>query len=172
MGPRLRRLALSVHIVTSVGWLGAVAAFLALASVGASSGEAGTVRACYVAMQLIGWYVIVPMSGASLASGLVQSLGTPWGLLRHYWVLVKLIITVAASFLLVVHMELVSQAADEAALGAAAGSDVVGVRMQLLADAGAAFVVLAVAVGLSVYKPRGMTRYGWRRRRMREAPQP
>lgn len=165
MRPGLRKLALSAHVLTSVGWLGAVAAFLALALVGLAEDDAATVRACYIAMELIGWSVIVPLSVASLVSGVVQSLGTSWGLVRHYWVLVKLLITVAASIVLLLHMQLVSRAADE---GAAGASIETATRLQLAADAGAALVVLLIAVGLSVYKPRGMTRYGWRK--MRRSP--
>ena len=104
MSPRVRQVALTAHVTASVGWLGAVAAFLALAVAGVASGDEQRVRGAYVAMELTGWYVIVPLSLASLLTGLVQSLGTTWGLVRHYWVLVKLLITVAATFLLLLHM--------------------------------------------------------------------
>lgn len=57
-------------------------------------------------------YVIVPFSVACLLTGLVQSLGTVWGLLRHYWVIAKLLITVAATVLLLVHMQPVGHLAD------------------------------------------------------------
>lgn len=97
----------------------------------------------------------VPLSLASLLTGLVQSLGTTWGLLRHYWVLVKLVMTVLATALLLVHMQVADRVAGAAAQSALAGADLVGMRVQLVADAGAALVVLLVAVTLSVYKPRG-----------------
>lgn len=76
MNPSLRKFVLTAHIVSSVGWLGAVAAFLALAVAGLSGQDAQKVRAAYIAMDLIGWLVIVPCSLASLLTGLVQSLGT------------------------------------------------------------------------------------------------
>ncbi|MFE3559240.1 hypothetical protein ACFXKW_30930 [Streptomyces sp. NPDC059193] len=82
--PRLRKLTLTLHVTASVGWLGAVAAFLALAVAGLTSGASQTVRGAYLAMDVIGWYVIVPFSVASLLTGVVQSFGTVWGLLRHY----------------------------------------------------------------------------------------
>ena len=96
MTPRLRKFALTAHVVSSVGWLGAVAAFLALAVAGLTSRDAQVVRAAYLAMDLIARLVIVPAALASLLTGFVQSLGTPWGLFRHYWVLAKLLITVLA----------------------------------------------------------------------------
>lgn len=172
MSPGVRKLALTAHIVSSVGWLGAVAGFLALALVGLMSPDAQRVRAAYLGMELMGWLVIVPLSLASLLTGLVQSLGTPWGLLRHYWVLVKLVLTVLATLLLLVHMRPISHMAAAAAETTLGPSDLRGLRLQLVADAGAALLVLLVATVLSVYKPKGVTRYGWRKQQAeRMAPQ-
>ena len=103
--PGVRKLALTAHVGSSVGWLGAVLAFLALAVAGVTADDARTVRATYVAMDLMGWYVLVPMSLASLLTGLIQSLATSWGVLRHYWVVVKLLITVVASIVLLVYTD-------------------------------------------------------------------
>ncbi|MER5213878.1 hypothetical protein ABT063_25725 [Streptomyces sp. NPDC002838] len=163
MSPRLRRLTLTAHVTASVGWLGAVAVFLVLAIVGLVSEDAQAVRGAYLAMELTGWYVLVPLSIASLFTGLAQSLGSVWGLFRHYWVLFKLLINVVATVLLLVHMQVVGRVADAAAEADLSGADHFGMRVQLLADAAAALVVLVVAVVLSVFKPRGLTRHGWRR---------
>lgn len=110
MSPGLRKVALTAHITSSIGWFGAVAAFLALAIAGLFSQDRELVRAAYLVMGLTTWFVIVPLALVSLLSGVVSSLGTRWGLFRYYWVLLKLVLTV-----------------------------------------------------LSVYKPRGMTRYGQRK---------
>ena len=93
MPPFLRKLALTVHVTSSVGLLGAIAAFLGLAIAGFASADDQTVRACYLAMQIAAKFVIVPLAFAALITGLVQSLGTAWGLFQHYWVLVKLLLT-------------------------------------------------------------------------------
>jgi hypothetical protein len=77
MPPHLRKVALTAHVVSSVGWLGAVAAFLALAVAGLTSQDAQMVRAAYLAMESIAWFVFVPLCVASLLTGLVQALGTP-----------------------------------------------------------------------------------------------
>jgi hypothetical protein len=159
---RLRKLALTAHVASSVGWLGAVGAFLALAIAGLTSQDAQLVRAAYLAMDLTGWFVIVPLSLASLPSGLVMSLGTEWGMFRHYWVVAKLLITVLATLLLLVHMQPVGHLARAVAETTLAKGQLAGLRLQLVADAGAALVALLVATALSVYKPRGMTRYGLR----------
>ncbi|MFD7409348.1 hypothetical protein ACFV7R_43515 [Streptomyces sp. NPDC059866] len=84
-GARLRKLTLTAHITASLGWLGAVAAFLALAVAGLASGSPQTVRGAYVSMELVGWCVIVPLSVASLVTGVVQSLGTATPCARPSW---------------------------------------------------------------------------------------
>lgn len=158
MPPGLRKAALLVHIVSSVGWLGAVAAFLVLAIAGLTSVDPQLVRAAYVAMDLIGWMIIFPLSLASLFSGIIQGMGTVWGVFRHYWVLIKLVITALATVLLLVHLQPVTTMADMATdLGP---SDMNGMRIQLVFDAGAAVLALLITSVLSVYKPRGLTRHG------------
>ena len=169
--PRLRKLVLTAHVTSTLGWLGAVVAYLAVAVVGLTSPEAQTVRAVWLAMDVIGWFVIVPLALASLLIGLVQSLGTPWGLFRHYWVLVKFVLTTFATIVLLLHMPTVSYFA-----GLAAGTDganlLDGLRAGLpgeLVHGGGGLLVLIVATTLSVYRPRGVTSYGWRKRRERPA---
>jgi len=163
MTPGLRKLALTAHVTSSVGWLGAVAGFLALAVAGLTSQDAQIVRAAYLAMELTGWCVIVPLSLASLLTGLAQSLGTEWGLFRHYWVLVKLLITIVATILLLVHMQPVGHLARVVAETTLSRGELAGLRIQLVADAGAALLVLLVATALSVFKPWGMTPFVRRR---------
>ena len=120
------------------------------------------VRAAYLAMELTAWFVIVPLSLASPLTGLVQSLGTTWGLFRHYWVLAKLLITIPASIVSLLHMQPISRIASVAAETTLSSADLRALRIQLVANAGAALLVLLVATTLSVYKPPGMTRYGRR----------
>lgn len=165
MSPALRKLTLTAHVISSIGWLGAVGAFLALSIVGLTSINAQRVRAVYVAMELIGWYVIVPMSVASLVTGTIQSLGTSWGLFRHYWVVFKLLIAVVATGFLLLHMQPTGYVANTAANSTLSSSDLRGMRTQLLVDSVAAVLVLIAATVLSIYKPRGLTPYGWRKER-------
>ena len=172
MPPGLRKLSLTVHVSSSVGWLGAVGAFLALAVAGLSSSDAATVRGAYVAAEVTTWFVIVPLGVASLVSGVVQSLGSPWGLFRHYWVLTKLLLTVLATVLLLVHTAPIGYVADAAAAAPLAGSDLRAVRVQLVVDAVAAVVVLLATTTLSIFKPRGRTRYGRRKQEAEVRPLP
>ncbi len=160
----LRKFALTAHVTFSVGLLGAVAAFLALAVSGLTTTDERAVRAAYLAMGFIARFVIVPSALASLLSGLIQSLGTRWGLFRHYWILVKLLLTVFATIVLLIKMEMIGDAARLAAEAALPG-DLRVLGIQLLVHAAGGLVVLLVPVLLSVYKPPGLTSYGWRKQR-------
>ncbi|MEJ0097470.1 MAG: hypothetical protein WDM84_05420 [Bauldia sp.] len=158
MPPRLRNLVLVVHVASSVGMLGAVASFLALAIIGLVMPDGGLARAAYLAMKAIAWLVIVPLILAALLVGIAESLATPWGLFRHWWVVAKLVLTVVATVVLLLQMNLidgVAAFASAAALPPALGQ----ARMALVLHSGGGLVVLIVAVVLSVYKPRGRTLY-------------
>lgn len=167
MRPGLRRLALTAHITLSVGWLGAVVAYLSLALSGFLGQDAGTARAAYVTMEVIGWSALVPLSLAALLSGLVQSLGTEWGLFRHYWVVTKLVLTLAATGVLLAHMRAVSDMAALAATTPVSGAELGPLRLQLVIHAVGGLLVLLAATALSVFKPWGRTPYGVRRQEER-----
>jgi hypothetical protein len=160
MTPGLRKFALTVHLTFSVGWIGTVVAYLGLGVAAWTSQDVQTVRAAWIAMELIGWYVIVPLAFASLFTGLVMSLGTAWGLFRHYWVLFSLVLTILAAVVLLLHMPTVSFLADVAQ--EADGADLGGLGGDLL-HPGVGLLVLLVIQVLNVYKPRGLTPYGWRK---------
>src|SRR6266545_906225 len=94
MAPGVRKFALTVHLACSVGWIGAVMGYLALGLFAVNSQDSQSIRAAWIAMDVTGWWAIVPLAVASLLTGLVMSLGTPWGMFRHYWVLVSLVLTI------------------------------------------------------------------------------
>jgi uncharacterized membrane protein len=158
----LRKFALSAHVTSSVGLLGSIAAFLALAVAGLTGPDAQMVRAAYPAMALIARLVIVPLAFASLLTGLIQSLGTPWGLFRHYWVLVKLLLTAFAAVVLLVQMGLIGEAARLAAETTLSRADLRAAGIQLAVHAAGGLLVLFVPAILSVYKPPGVTWYARR----------
>jgi hypothetical protein len=160
MKPWLRKLTLTTHVSVSVGWVGAVVAYLALAIAGLASGSPDLVRASYLSMEVIGWYVIVSLALAAIVTGVVQALGTPWGLLRHYWVATKFALSVIATLVLVKHMPTVSRVADTMT---SPNADPGHVRVQLLVHAAGGLVVLLAITVLSIYKPWGKTAYGRRK---------
>lgn len=162
MAPRLRKFALAVHIASSVGWIGAVASYIALDVAAATSQDAQTLRVAYLAMELIAWNVIVPLALASLLTGLVMSVGTKWGLFRYYWVLISLLMTILAAVVLLVETQTINYFADVAADPTTSGDDLRALGSTLVHSVGGTVVLLVILV-LNVYKPRGMTWYGWRK---------
>jgi hypothetical protein len=160
--PALRKFVLAVHVVCSVGWIGAVVAYLVLGISAVMSPDALTVQAAWIAMELSGWFAIVPLALAALLTGIIISLGTAWGLFRHYWVLISLGLTVFATVVLLLHMPSVSATAQM--VRANDGGHLGGHGGDLFHPSIGLLVLLVIAV-LNIYKPRGVTRYGWRKQR-------
>src|SRR5262245_27189873 len=115
MSPSLRKFVLTTHVTFTVGWLGAVVVFLASAVLGVTSQNAQIVRGAYLVMEPTAWSVLVPLAFASLLTGIIQSLGTPWGFFRYYWVVYKLLLTAAATTILLIYMGTFRQMAAVAA---------------------------------------------------------
>lgn len=161
-----RKFVLTVHITCSVGWIGSVVAYIALGVTAATNQKIETIRAAWTAMAIIGWYGIVPLALAALLTGLVMSLGTKWGLFQHYWTLLSFTLTTFATLILLLHMpdvtrQVVLVQSMQAQEAARLGGD--------LFHAGFGLLVLLVIQWLNVYKPRGLTRYGWRKQRERRS---
>lgn len=177
LSPGLRKAVLAAHVAVSVGWIGAVAVFLALGLPSGTGADAQAAEAAHAATmtarELIAWYVILPMTWAALATGVVLGLGTAWGLVRHWWVLVSLVLTAVAAVGLLAHLVhlpaptllgSVALVADRAGYGGLRG-----LGGGLLSHAGDGLWIPVVVTVLNVFKPRGLTRYGWRRRREERA---
>jgi len=162
MAPGLRKFVLIIHLVFSVGWIGAVIAYLVLGVSAGTNENAQTVRAAWIAMELIGWSAIVPLAIGSLLTGLVVSLGTAWGLFRYYWVLITFALTTFSVVILLLHMPAVSSGAN--AVRETTGTKIVDRGGDLL-HPGVGLLVLLVITILNIYKPRGLTPYGWRKQR-------
>lgn len=161
--PNLRKFILTTHVTASVGWFGALAVFLAHSLTGFLSQEDYIVRAAALAMGITAWFVILPLSLASLTTGLVQALGTAWGLFRHYWVFFKLVLTVVATAVLLMKLGPISDLADKAAEISFSGADHTGLQTSMVIHAAGGLVILLAAIILAIYKPRGMSRYGVRK---------
>ena len=174
MRPRARKLTLSLHLAVSVGWIGTVVAYLALSVAAANSEDVQVIRAAWIGMDLIGWFVIVPLALASLLTGVMIAMGTRWGLIRHYWVVFSLVLTIVATVVLIQHMPGVSDLAD-VARRSSTGVDEFDAHLfgQLkqgdFLHPGLGLVVLLLIQVLNVHKPAGLTRYGRRKQREERA---
>ena len=170
MTHNLRKFALTAHVTSSVGLLGSIAAFLALAIAGLNSQDTQIIRASYLSMDLVARFIIVPLAFSSLVTGLIQSLGTPWGLFRHYWVLAKLLITTFATTILLIKLKMIGYAAQLAAENVLPRAELSTVGMERKFHSAAGLLVLLVPAVLSVYKPPGLTPYGRRKSQERKGP--
>ncbi|MFI2510830.1 DUF2269 family protein [Streptomyces sp. NPDC018972] len=157
-----RRAHLVIHVLASAGWLGLTAGLLALGVTANTTGSAAAVEASVRAMKLFADWLLLPVAFLTLTSGLVLSLGTPWGLARHRWVWTKfwltLATTTATAFVL---RPGVNEAAAAVSVGHPPpdGGDVLmGPIVSLTA-----YVFMTV---ISILKPWGPTRRG---RRLRAA---
>ena len=158
--PTLRKLVFTSHVTFSVGWLGAVLAYLVIAIAGLTSLDLEVVRGTYAVMPLVAWFAIVPLAIAALLSGLVQSLATEWGLLRHYWVIAKFMLTTFGTVILLLHAPRVSEMAVRAAETAFTTGDYTQQRTSLVVHAAGGLAILLATTALSVFKPWGKTAHG------------
>ncbi len=175
MTPALRKLTITAHVTFSVGWLGAVAAFLVLSIAGLTSHDAEVVRGAYLSMDLMTRFVIIPTCFAALATGLLQALGTPWGLFRYYWIVMKFGLAIFATIALLIHQFAVMAEAAKRVSGAAAETlfspDLGPLKTELVRAPSLAILLLLVVTTLGVYKPWGLTRYGRRKQQERRKVQ-
>lgn len=156
-----RKLTLAIHLSSSVGWLGAVVAYLVLDLTVATSSDVSAIRSAWTGMALIISWAILPLALASVVTGLVLALGTKWGLFRHWWVLISLVLTVLATLVLLSEVGVVARSAALAA-SAPTGAELRALPPTLVHSVGGLGVLLVVQF-LNVLKPQGLTPYGWRK---------
>lgn len=163
MPPFFRKLTLTTHIAVSVGWSGAVIGFLVLAMIELTSQDALMVRGTFLSMDAMTWFAIVPLALASLCTGLLLSLLTKWGLLRHYWVSAKLLMNVLACIIVLMYAQSLGPLTTMATASAVSSAQILSLRgADNVMHGAVALLALLVATIFSVYKPRGLTRYGQR----------
>lgn len=150
----VRRLTLVLHVAVSVGWLGMDAVLLVLGATALLSADPELTRACYLAMDAAGGRLLIPVSLLALVTGVVLGLGTPWGLVRYWWVLAKLVVTAVAATLSIFALR--SQLAEAAGTPVA---DLGRLEQTLVAAPSVALVLYLSTTALSVLKPWGRTRW-------------
>lgn len=160
---RPRKYIRATHIAFSAGWLGLVVAMLALGFTAATAPDPDFSVACYTMMGRIGTPVIPIFAVATLATGIILSVATPWRLLHHRWVVVKLVLSLVVIMTGVVLTGEWLQQAAARALTLAGNGSTTGLPAWLLVT-GSAFhlLILWAATTISVAKPWGKTTLGRR----------
>ncbi len=148
---RVRTFVRAAHVTAAAGWLGLVVAMVVLAVSAATTGEATLVAAAYGFMARIGGAIIPGFAIATLLTGVVLSVATPWGLIRHYWVVVKIVLTIVV---IVTGVRVTGRWLDQALAGGGPAG------WALVAGSAVHLLMLAAATVISVDKPWGKTRRG------------
>jgi hypothetical protein len=158
----------AVHVIVSVGWLGTDLCILALGITGQVTSNPHTRYAAYTALAVMGRVMTIPISLLALLTGLLLALGTAWGLVRNYWVLVKLTLTLIAVILTIFPLRfMMTDAAAEIAKVPVEKATSVGLGMvgiNLIVAPIVALCLYSTNVVLSIFKPWGKTIYGRRAR--------
>lgn len=148
---RAREVALILHVLTSVGWFGIAVAVVVCAIAARATADQAFAHALYRVMAASPW-LSVPAGLTAAATGTLVALGSRYGLIRHWWVVVKVLLTVVV---ITADALLVSVLAREAAATDHAAPPLYGSTVGHV-------VALVIATALSVIKPRGLTPWGRR----------
>jgi hypothetical protein len=160
LGINARRAVLVAHIASAGAWLGVDVAMAALILTAATAGDAGTRAFSLQALEIVTVWPLLTCGGTCLLTGIVLALGSRWGLLRYWWVTVKLAINLVLTVLVLVSLRF--EIADQAERGRrlAAGQTVTFDLSNLIYPPTVSPTLLLVAMTLSVFKPWGRIRAG------------
>lgn len=169
LGRTSRKVWLTLHIGIGVGWLGVGLGMLTLSIVGMTTDRHEMRHHAYVLIETFDYALAIPSVFLTIITGAVVAFGTPWGLIKHRWVLTKLIIALSLPVLATFEGAwadiLVERTEDPTAEPGWTG-------VQLIAILTLFLLLLWTATILSVFKPGGRTRWGRREKpRRRENPQ-
>jgi hypothetical protein len=139
---KFRKSLLVAHVIASVGLLGATLSSLLLAL--AADGD----RDVYDLISLQSAVFGIPLSFIALSTGIALGYATKWRVLRHWWTTLKLGLLVGV----------ILNGALMIGPTTARLADGEGSSARLIFAASLSVTMLALSVGLSVYKPGGRVR--------------
>ena len=148
--PRWRKLVLTAHVITAVGWLGVDLVMLTFGIAGLTGADPELV---YPAQSYIGRVLFTPLSALVWLIGVINALFTPWGLVKHWWVLVKLLVT---TLMLCLVVFLLYPSLTDA--GSLAAELPLRDRINMVVAPSVSTTLLIFATVLSTYKPWGRVR--------------
>lgn len=158
LGVRTRKGVLVIHIVSAGGWIGIDVVMAALVFTALFTGDSATKALCFRALELFAVWPLLAAGLVCLASGVVLGLGTKYGLVRYWWVAVKLVFNLALATLILVALRPDVTAAAEQGRRFAAGEAAALAVGDLVFPPIVSTTALVVAVVLAVFKPWGRIR--------------
>ena len=160
LGPRTRKGVLVVHIVSAGAWIGMDVVMGVLVFTVLGTNDDNVKALCYRALELFAVWPLLTTGLVCLASGVVLGLGTKWGLVRYWWVAIKLALNVLLTALVPVALRpQVTEAAEQGRRFAAGESASLAVG-DLIFPPIVSPTLLLVAFVLAVFKPWGLIRKG------------
>ncbi|MBB6670194.1 DUF2269 family protein [Cohnella nanjingensis] len=93
LGITRKRWLLTLHLLFSAIMLGVAIVFLFLSITAANTNDEGVLQACYTMMHMLAKTTVRYSTIAALATGILLSVWTPWGLFKHYWIIAKEVLT-------------------------------------------------------------------------------
>jgi hypothetical protein len=155
--PAVRKAVMVLHVVAGIGWMGVDIALLVLLITARTTNDAALVVSGFNAIGMIVPIAVPPLSLGILLTGIILGLGTRWGLVRYWWVLVKLLLSLIMTVL--VFASLLPAVSSIAVLSATTiSADAVRASLgmlptMLLFPPVVSFLMLGVATILSIFKP-------------------
>lgn len=160
LSPALRKTIVVFHSVLGIGWMGVDIALFVLLLHGRSAVDAAEAAGSYRAIAVVVPAVVPALSVGVLVTGILLGWGTAWGLLRYWWVFLKLVLSMVMTVMVYVGLVPAVQAIPTVS-GLATGNDVRArlgeLTTQLFFPPCVSFGLLAIATVLSVFKPRWLT---------------
>ncbi|HZS21367.1 MAG TPA: hypothetical protein VFA63_10305 [Pseudonocardiaceae bacterium] len=147
LATRPRAIVRAVHVLASIGWFGLVVVMLVLSAAALTTDGGPSPHFPYQLMDQIASPMIPITAVATLVTGVALSVATPWGLLRHWWIVVKLVLTLAV---IMTGASLTGSWILQASAGPTTPA-----RWLLVGGAAVHLLMLASAMIISVDKPWG-----------------
>jgi uncharacterized membrane protein len=169
MTRKMRKFVLLTHILSAVSWIGVDLVMGVLSFRGLTTDDPQTLATAYGGLALFCVPLLLTLGLLTLTTGVVLGLGTRFGLARYWWVVTKLVITVAFCVLILVALRptLADAATQTALVDATLPERLTDVRRNMIFPPIVSTSMLLFASWLSVYKPWGATPRGRRFLRVR-----
>jgi uncharacterized membrane protein len=155
---RLRKTILMFHIVAGGSWFGLDVAMAVLVFTAIGTDSAAVRAHTLQSLQLITVWPMFSAAMLSLITGIQLGLGSKYGLVRYWWVVIKLVLNLILAALVVTALR--GEVASAANLGAqlAGGADVEWNFTNMIYPPIVSPTALTIAFLLAVFKPWGRIR--------------
>ena len=165
LGATARKSILLVHIASAGAWLGVDVVMAVLIFTALATGDNRTKALSFQALELMAVGPLLAIGLLCLLSGLLLGLGSRYGLVRYWWVAIKLVLNLLLTGLVLVALAPEVAAHAEQARQFDGGLPVPLEVGQLIYPPVVSPTALVVAMALAIFKPWGRIRRPALRRR-------